>query len=77
MTHATNLTVEPTMDRVTFVNKMKYATYIPAKHQLRYLLPDDSALQVNKRNIPSAKSLIWFQGCMLVVASSVKKKRKI
>lgn len=24
------------------------------------LLPDDSALQVNKRNIPSAKSFIWF-----------------
>lgn len=61
MTHlTTNLTVEPTIDWVTVVNEMKYASYIPAKRQLSYLLPDDSALQVNKRNIPSVKSLIWF-----------------
>ena len=61
MTHlTTNLTVKPTIDWVTVVNEMKYASYIPAKRQLSYLLPDDSALQVNKRNIPSVKSLIWF-----------------
>lgn len=60
MSQTTNLTVEPTIDRVTFVNKMKYATYTPPKRQLRYLLPDDSAFQVNKRNIANVKSLIWF-----------------
>lgn len=35
--------------------------YIAGKSWISYLLPDDFATQVSKRNNPNAWSLIWFR----------------